>query len=42
MKLNLKTPNHVAPAQAGAYLVFRVRRIDMMGPSLRWGDEGVE
>ena len=42
MKLNLKTPNHVAPAQAGAYLVFRVRRIDVMDPSLRWGDEGVE
>lgn len=41
MTLNLRTHNHVAPAEAGAYLVLRFRRIDVMDPSLRWGDGGV-
>jgi hypothetical protein len=28
----------VAPAEAGAYLAYRFRLRDVMGPSLRWGD----
>jgi len=38
MTLNFRTHNHVAPAEAGAYLVLRFRRRDVMDPSLRWGD----
>jgi hypothetical protein len=41
MTLNLRTYNHGAPAGAGAYLTLRFRRIDVMDPSLRWGDGGV-
>jgi|GEM_PF-2717102 hypothetical protein len=41
MTLNLRTHSYVAPAQAGAYLVLRFRRIDVMDSSLRWGDGGV-
>ena len=28
----------VAPAQAGAYVAYRARLTDVMGPSLRWDD----
>ena len=36
---NCLLANHsVAPAQAGAYRVYRSRLTDVMDPSLRWGD----
>ena len=41
LSCSMAIKNTVAPAKAGAYVVYRFRLTDAMGPSLRWGDDEI-